>query len=304
MKILITGSNGLLGQKLVRYFEHLPEFHCIASSKGERRFPINGPNIHYQSLDILDTTEVHRIFKKDKPVAVINTAAMTQADHCEQNKELAYQVNVGAVKNMAEYCNYHGIHFIQLSTDFVFDGTSGPYDEEDIPNPVNYYGETKYLAEQTVLNMDCPATVIRTILVYGFTPNMSRSNFFLWVVKNLEKKNPLQIVTDQIRNPTLVEDLVMGCMKVLRKKKYGIYHIGGRNTLSPYQFACRISDFYGFDTSLITPVSADNFEEIARRPLLTGLKIKKAVNELNYQPHSFKKSMTIVSKQLSENQLQ
>jgi dTDP-4-dehydrorhamnose reductase len=304
MKILITGSNGLLGQKLVGHLENLPEFHCIASSKGERRFPINGPNIQYESLDILDSTEVNHIFKKHKPVAVINTAAMTQADHCERNKGLAYQINVGAVKNMAEYCNYHRIHFIQLSTDFVFDGTSGPYDEEDKPNPVNYYGETKFLAEQAVLNMDCPATVIRTILVYGFTPNMSRSNFFQWVVKNLEKKIPLRIVTDQIRNPTLVEDLVMGCMQVLKKKKYGIYHIGGKDTLSPYQFACRISDFYGFDTSLITPVGADNFEEIAQRPLVTGLKIEKAINELNYQPHSFEKSMAMVSQQLSGNQLQ
>lgn len=304
MKILITGANGLLGQKLVRHLENLPEFHCIATSQGERRFTINGPNMQYEPMDILHSTEVNHIFKKHKPEVVINAAAMTQADHCERNRELAYQVNVGAVKMMAEYCSYHEIHFIQLSTDFVFDGTSGPYEEEEIPNPVNYYGETKFLAEQILLNSDCPATVIRTILVYGFTPNMSRSNFFLWVVKNLEKEIPIRVVTDQIRNPTLVEDLVMGCLLVLKKKKFGIYHIGGRNTLSPYQFACKISDFYGFDKSLITPVGADTFIEIARRPLVTGLKIGKAVNELDYRPHSFEKSMALVSQQLRRNQLQ
>lgn len=304
MKILITGSNGLLGQKLVRHLENQPGFHCIATSKGERRFPINGSNIQYESMDILHFKEVKKVFKKHTPEAVINTAAMTQADHCQQNKESAYQVNVGAVKNLVEYCNYQRIHLIQLSTDFVFDGSSGPYDEEDIPNPVNYYGETKFLAEQTVLKTNCPATVIRTILVYGITSNMSRSNFFLWVVGNLGKGIPLRIVEDQFRNPTLVEDLAIGCMLVLEKRKYGIYHIGGRNLLSPYQFACRISDFYGFDTSLITPVSAENFKEIAQRPLVTGLKIEKAVKELNYQPHSFEESMNLVSKQLGGDQLQ
>jgi dTDP-4-dehydrorhamnose reductase len=304
MRILITGSNGLLGQKLVRHLEAHPEFHGIATSRGSRKFSIKTSNIHYESMDILQFSQVKSIFEKHHPDVVIHTAAMTQADQCEKNKELAFQVNVGAVKKLVEYCNQLQIHLIQLSTDFVFDGTSGPYDEEDMPNPINYYGTTKYLSEQIVLDAKCPSTVIRTILVYGSTENLSRSNFLLWVKTKLEKAEHIQVVNDQIRNPTLVEDLVIGCMLILINKKTGIYHIGGDETLNPFHFAKRISVFFNLDSTLITPVHADIFKEVARRPLITGLKIGKAVNELAYHPHTLLEGLNLVSQQLNRNQLQ
>lgn len=304
MKILITGSNGLLGQKLVRCLAARPEFFCIATSRGNRRFQIDTSNILYESMDILQHSTLKNILEKHNPEVVIHTAAMTQADQCEKNKELCYQVNVEAVKKLVEYCEKLQIHFIQLSTDFVFDGKAGPYDEEDTPNPVNFYGETKYHAEQITLNAKCSSTVIRTILVYGYTENLNRSNIFLWVKNKLEKEEPIQVVNDQVRNPTLVDDLVSGCMLASVNKKNGIYHIGGKDTISPYQFACKIAAFYGLNTSLIAPVHADIFKELARRPLVTGLNIGKAVKELTYHPHSLPEGISLVSKQLSKNQLQ
>ena len=304
MKILITGSNGLLGQKLVKYLAARPEFYCIATSRGKCRFQINTSNILHESMDILLYSSVKHILEKHNPEVVIHTAAMTQADQCEKNKELCYQVNVEAVKKLVEYCNKLQIHFIQLSTDFVFDGKAGPYDEMDTPYPLNFYGETKYLAEKITLNAKFSSTVIRTILVYGYTENMNRSNIFLWVKNKLENKEPIQVVNDQVRNPTLVEDLVSGCMLASVNKKNGIYHIGGKDTISPYQFACKISAFYGWESSLITPVNADIFKEVAKRPLITGLKIEKAVKELAYHPHSLLEGINLVSEQLNKNQLQ
>lgn len=304
MKILITGSNGLLGQKLVEHLGSVPEITCIATYRGKRRFQTNSPNIFYESMDILVFSRVRRILEKYQPEVIINTAAMTQADLCEKNKERCYRVNVEAVKKMVEYCSYQDIHFIQLSTDFVFDGKAGPYDEKDVPNPVNYYGESKYKAEQIVANAMCSGTVIRTILVYGVTPYMSRSNIFRWVKEKLEKGEPIQVVSDQVRNPTLVEDLVSGCVLATLKKKNGIYHIGGKETLTPYQFACQIAAFFGLDSSLITAVNARIFTEVAKRPLITGLKIEKAEKELAYHPHSILEGITLISEKLKTNQLQ
>jgi dTDP-4-dehydrorhamnose reductase len=304
MKILITGSNGLLGQKLVEYLESVPEITCIATSRGKRRFQTTASNVVYESMDILQFSHVKRIIEKHQPEVLINTAAMTQADLCEKNKELCYLVNVEAVKKIVEYCGSRDIHFIQLSTDFVFDGKAGPYNENNTPNPVNFYGESKYLAEQIVMNTFCSSTVIRTILVYGITPNMNRSNIVLWVKNKLEKGEQIQVVNDQVRNPTLVEDLVSGCILISIKKKNGIYHIGGKDTLTPYQFACETADFFGLDGSLITPVDARIFTEVAKRPLITGLIIEKAEKELGYQPHSIQAGLALVGQQLKNIQLQ
>ncbi len=304
MKLLITGANGLLGQKLVAYCEAEQAIQCIATSKGPARFEIRSKNIIYEPLDITRGKEIKVLIKKYNPDILINTAALTQVDQCEEEQDLCFEVNVKAVNYLVEHFNNTRGLFIQLSTDFVFNGKDGPYSEEAIPDPLSFYGRCKSKAERIALTNKFPSAVIRTILVYGVTPGMSRSNIILWVKKNLEKGNPIRVVNDQIRTPTLAEDLALGCILVARNKKTGIFNIGGKDTITPYQLALKVADFYGLDKSLITEVNAATFSQKAQRPLVTGLDIKKARKILGYEPHTLEEGIGIMNDQLEKYQLQ
>ena len=221
MKILITGSNGLLGQKLVKLLANKDGIVLLATSKGKNRIS-DQRGYEYKSLDITNQLEVEAIFDEFKPDTVINTAAMTNVDACESDKELCWDLNVNAVKHQIKAAEKHQSHYIHLSTDFVFDGEAGPYKETDQPNPLSYYGESKHEAEKLVKEANTKWSIARTIIVYGMVEDMSRSNIVLWAKEALEKGNPLTIVDDQFRSPTLAEDLAMGCWLIAEKQATGI----------------------------------------------------------------------------------
>jgi len=152
-KILITGSNGLLGQKLVKQLVNSDEFEFLATSSGTNRIE-KFKNIPYQSLDITNQEEINAVFESYKPDIVINTEAMTNVDTCEGDRENCWDLNVNAVKYLFEASKKVKAHFIHLSTDFIFDGENGPYKEDDTPNPLSYYGESKWAAEKILINSD------------------------------------------------------------------------------------------------------------------------------------------------------
>lgn len=297
MKILITGSNGLLGQKLVQLLLE-KGIEIIATSRGANRVTYLPQPFEYCSLDITDQSQVKQVIEKYKPDTVIHTAAMTNVDQCEGERESCTKLNVEAVRYLVAACEAEDVHFVHLSTDFIFDGEHGPYGEEDAPNPISYYGESKLDAEAIVRQAKCPWAIARTVLVYGITPGMSRSNIILWVKENLEKGKPLNIVDDQWRTPTLAEDLAMGCYLIAMKKATGVFNISGEEMLTPYDMAKQTADYFGLDFSLVTKVDASTFSQPAKRPPKTGFVLDKAKAELGYQPHTFAAGIKILDEQV------
>ncbi|PCJ24906.1 MAG: dTDP-4-dehydrorhamnose reductase [Flavobacteriales bacterium] len=300
MKILITGSNGLLGQKLVKLLLEKEGVELLATSKGKNRIS-NKEGYQYQSLDITIKEEIINVVNEFQPDTIINTAAMTNVDACESDRELCWDLNVNAVKHLIEASKRKNTHLIHLSTDFVFDGEDGPYKEEDKPNPLSYYGESKYEAEKLLHKSNIKWSIVRTIIVYGIGENMSRSNIVLWAKEALEKGNPLTIVDDQFRSPTLAEDLAMGCWLITKKQAEGIYHISGKDVMSIIDLVYRVADYYGLDKSIVTPIKSASLNQAAKRPPKTGFRLDKAMNELSYSPVSFEEGLTILSNQLDSN---
>lgn len=298
MKILITGSNGLLGQKLVKLLAGKEGITLLATSKGKNRIS-NKNGYEYQPLDITSKDEIASVFDYFTPTVVINTAAMTNVDACETNQQLCVDLNVNAVKYLIHSAEKYNTHLIHLSTDFVFDGEDGPYKETDSPNPLSFYGQSKYEAEKLIQNSNTKWSIIRTIIVYGIGEQMSRSNIVLWAKEALEKGNPLTIVNDQFRSPTLAEDLAMGCWLVAEKSAEGIYHISGKDTMSIIDLVYEVADFYGYDRSIVSPISTESLNQAAKRPPKTGFILDKAQNELDYSPCSFKEGLAIITEQLN-----
>jgi dTDP-4-dehydrorhamnose reductase len=296
MKILVTGSNGLLGQKLVELLEKDDAVQLIATAARPPALPITKGEFHL--LDITDAPNVDRIVDQVKPDVIINTAAMTQVDQCETQREACWKSNVSAVGNLVRASKRNNVHLIHVSTDFIFDGTQELLDETAIPSPVNYYGESKLAGEKVILESDISWAILRTVLVFGVTKDMSRSNIVLWVKKSLEQGKTIQVVNDQWRTPTLAEDLAMGCYLAAKKKAKGIFNISGKDYLSAYDIAIQTAEFFKLDKSLIKETDSNKFTQPARRPLRTGFIIDKARKELGYEPRSFEEGLGVIASQL------
>jgi dTDP-4-dehydrorhamnose reductase len=296
MRILVTGANGLLGQKLVNLLQKDKDVHLIATARGKSALTISKGEYH--KLDITDASEVDRIVAATKPEVIINTAAMTNVDQCETEREQCWKANVNSVKHIIQACSKNNVHLVHVSTDFIFDGSHGPLDENEKPAPVNYYGESKLAAEELIVKSNINWSILRTVLVFGITADMSRSNIVLWVKNNLEQGKSIQVVNDQWRTPTLAEDLASGCYLAAKQKAKGIYHISGKDFLSPYDIAIHTAEFFKLDKSLIKATDATMFKQTARRPLTTGFIIEKARKELGYEPHSFTEGIAILASQL------
>ena len=300
MKILLTGSNGLLGQKLVALIAPESGFDLVATSRGKNRLPADELDYHYQSLDVTDKSQVMELISKHRPDAIIHTAAMTNVDQCESDQEMCYTLNVETVSHMIEAARANGAFLLHLSTDFIFDGSFGPLDEEATPNPISVYGQSKLDAEKLLIDSDIDWAIARTVLVYGLAHDMSRSNIILWVKKSLENKTSIKVVNDQWRTPTLAEDLAMGCFLIVKKKAKGIFNLSGKDFLTPYEMAVKTAEFFDLDTSTMTKADSGSFSQPAKRPPKTGLKIDKARELLGYEPHSFEEGIALLAGQLQK----
>jgi dTDP-4-dehydrorhamnose reductase len=295
MKILVTGANGLLGQHLLQLLLAETDWQVIGTGKGPCRLPIvQGSRFVYQQLDITDGPAAFNFYLQVKPDLVIHAAALTQVDNCEQKPVACWNTNVTATRFLVEAAKKFRPFFIFVSTDFVFDGAAGPYSETDEPNPVNYYGSSKVAGEKEVLQSGLDAAVVRTCLVYGHTHDGSRSNIISWVKSNLEQGKHIKVVTDQWRTPTLVQDLAKGILLIAQKRATGIFHISGKEMLTPYDMAMATATYYGLDAALIEKVTADTFTQPAMRPPKTGFDIAKAQAQLGYQPHSFAEGLKMM----------
>lgn len=295
MKILITGANGMLGSSLIEQLIKT-NHQILATGKGTSRCNnlIFNEICSYATLDILNQNDIEDTFAKFQPDAIIHAAAMTQVDDCEQNKELCSRINTVASKQLMAAAQKCGASFYYISTDFVFSGEDGPYKETDKTGPVNYYGESKLDTEDALKATGINWCIIRTVLLYGKTDHINRSNFIYWVRDNLQAKKPIKVVNDQFRTPTYIPDLAGGIIKAVELKARGIYHISGNDTLTPYEMAIQVADHLNLDKQLITPVDASTFTQAGRRPQKTGFYINKATEDLGYQPTEFKKALKII----------
>lgn len=297
MKILITGSNGLLGQKLVKQLMSEKEHSFLATARGENRL-ISISGFDYQTMDITNKKQVFEVVESYMPDCIIHTAAMTNVDQCESEKEACLAMNVEAVKYLAEVCDKHNIHLVHVSTDFIFDGTHGPLREDEKPNPISFYGQSKLDAELIVQKMTAPWSIARTVLVIGIVDQMSRSNIVLWAKGALEKGQKINVVTDQFRTPTLAEDLADGCLRIADKKAIGVFNISGPDQMSIFELVNQVAEHFNLDKTLINPVNSTNFSQPAKRPPITGFVIEKARKELNYNPRSFKNALSVIESQI------
>ena len=289
MKILVTGSNGLVGSYVVRQL--LEEGHAIyASSRSADLSDFKTPNYHFTQLDFTDPYAVHAAFEVIQPDVVIHSGAMSKPDDCERNQAGAYEINMaGTVQLLLNAADYKSF-FIFLSTDFVFNGKAGMHKEDDVPDPLSYYGKTKLEAEEAVREYEYGWAIVRTVFVYG-KPLYGRDCFLTMIAKKLQKHEPFRIVNDQERTPTFVEDLAKGICAIVHKRATGIFHLSGKEVVTPYQMAIAVAGFMDIQTHRLQAVSTAELNELARRPLKSGLDISKARNELDYDPVSFKEGL-------------
>ena len=299
-KVVITGSNGLLGQSLVNLLlKNKNEYQVFGFSKGKNRS--GREDFTYVSIDLTDENELKKALLEIKPDAIVNTAAMTQVDDCEIYKNECDVLNVDVVKWLKEAAEIINCHVIHLSTDFIFDGKKGYYKETDEPNPLSYYGNSKVKSEKILLNSKIDYTIIRTILVYGKVYDMSRTNIVLWVKEMLENGKEITIVDDQFRMPTYVNDLALSCKLAIDKKATGIYHISSNTLMSVFEIAQKIADVFELDKNLIKPISSSTLNQKAQRPPKTGFDVSKATTELGMTFNTFEEDLRIFKDNLSLN---
>lgn len=306
MKYLITGSNGLLGQHLVKLLRKDPDAEVLATARGANRLK-DKDGYRYFSLDITDPAQVKAAVMDFRPEVIIHGAAMTQVDDCEIKKDQCWQVNVLATEYLVRAAQQVDSSFLLVSTDFIFNGEAGPYDEYAFPDPLSYYGMSKLSAEMLLRTSGLRWAIARTVLVYGVAEDMSRSNIILWVKKSLEQGKRIKVVEDQWRTPTLVQDLATGCRLISEKyltapgahPEDGIFNISGADMLTPYQMALAVAEFFGLDASLIEKADASTFTQTAKRPAKTGFRLDKARRLLGYRPHSFQEGITEVAGDLA-----
>lgn len=300
MRILLTGSNGFLGQK---FCEKLPGYSGIESILGISKSPNRNSYLNdatFHQLDLLESDQLIKTIQEYRPTHILHTAALTAVEKCEEKPQLAQQVNVDLAVLLAQIAKENNIHYTFLSTDFVFDGQNGPYKETDSVRAINHYGQTKIDAEKQIIATNPDAAILRTILVYGAIPDKNRSNLVLWAKKQLENGEAIKVVCDQWRMPTWVDDLADVCYLAMQKKASGIFHISGKEMMTVLEAVEKLADTWNLDKSLISPITAAEIGQATNRPRKTGFVLDKAEQILNYKPTSFVVSLQKIKEQLKK----
>lgn len=311
MNVFITGANGLLGQKLVEVFcggqyddSKNRILGCDLQPESYSSLPkLSQGFFEYESIDLLDKEKLETFISSFKPEVIINTAAYTDVDGCEIDKEKAWKVNVDGVRNLVNVCkeanhqNASHIKLVHLSTDYIFDGKKGPYSEDDLPNPLSYYGKTKLESEKTINENLDDFIIVRSNVLYGWGKNV-KSNFVLWAINKLKENQKINVVNDQYNNPTLADNLACAVVELISNKFSGVINIAGREYLSRYDFALKIAEKFGLNKENILPIQTSQLHQPAPRPLKGGLKIEFAQKILKTKLLDVNEGLDVVKKQL------
>ncbi|MBM4172957.1 MAG: dTDP-4-dehydrorhamnose reductase [Ignavibacteria bacterium] len=280
LRIALIGGNSKVGSAISRLLEKETDWQLHVYSSTLQQSVSD--RIFCKHIEYADIKKLKEEFIEIRPDFIINTAAMTNVDGCEIQRQEAWFSNVTFVEQLARLSLIVESHLIHFSTDYVFDGTKGPYTEQDQPNPICYYGKSKLAGENAVLKSHFNNTVIRTNVVYGLTTN-DQSDFVQWVIKCHEAKKTMNIVDDQLSNPTLTDDLALSVKRIIEKKRCGLYHIGGNTYCNRYEFTLEIAKIFHLDESLIAPIQTHSLNQKAKRPLRGGLINLKAHTDLGIQ---------------------
>ena len=276
MRILITGAFGQLGHSLQSVLSKKSNYELICTGrrikKGQEGIP----------LDIRNQVALKEIINTTDPDILINLASMTNVDACELNPKLAGEINVAGLQHI---CDSFKGKIIHLSTDYVFDGTSGPYKEDDPLNPISIYGKTKLASEHILLEKNIKNLVIRGNVLYDYSPHTSAS-FLNWVVSSLKNNQEIKVVEDQFNNPTWTRSMSDIIELSIENDLEGIIHWGDSVHISRFEFAKLIAKKFSLNESLIKPVLTSELNQPARRPLQSGLSTEKLVNMLDIIPPS------------------
>lgn len=302
-RILITGCHGLLGQKLVSLLSRETDYHMLITDVSSTTFlnPLNSKRCDYTQLDITAKSDVKSLIGNYRPEVIINAAAFTDVDECEVERERAWKINVDGVKHLIIGARRIDAKIVHISTDYVFDGKNGSYREDDRPNPVSYYGKTKLASENALRMSGIRYAIVRSMILYGIGKNVRRS-FPLWVIDELRNKRPIRVVDDQIGNPTLVDDLAYGILRIVDLNREGIYHIAGSESVSRYLFAMEIARVFGLNPKLVQPIKTVELNQPAPRPLHSNFVILKAETDLGMKPSSIEQGLLIMKRQMENEQ--
>mgnify|MGYP001095594797 FL=1 len=281
-KVLITGASGLLGGKLVnvlsKLYEVIPTHHTEALHPNSIR------------MNISDRDEVFNVLSQLHPDTVIHTAAETNVDKCETNKEWAWNVNAAGTRNIAEACSKIGAKLVYISTDYVFDGQKGLYSEEDEANPINYYGVTKLKGEEFVKQFCEDFIITRTSVLYGW--HHKKLNFATWVIDSLRSRRRISVAEDHYNSPTLADDLAEMIRRLARSNASEVYHTAGGQRVSRYNLALKIAEIFDLDRSFLEPVKMSNLKAwVAKRPRDSSLSLEKIRKEVGIEPLSLDEAL-------------
>ena len=289
-KVFITGGTGLLGHSLIASAPMGIDVACTFFPEGQEDAIAGDCEKYY--IDIKDEKTVVRVVEGVRPDCIIHTASLANVDYVEKNKEEAKTVNLGGTSNIIKACKLVGAKLLYISSNAVFDGTNPPYAEEDAVNPINYYGELKAEEEQLVKKSGLDYAIIRAILMYGWNLPTERKNPVTWLIDALKAGNDISMVDDIFCNPLLVNDCTDVIWKVVTLNKKGTYHVGGRDEMSRYEFACMTAKVFGFSENRIKPVKNSFFTGIAPRPRNTTYKTDKIQKELNVYPMGVREGLS------------
>jgi len=296
--VLITGCHGRLGSLLVEKVSGKFRVTGIGQDKSSL---VPSVDYIYVCFDLLSKKQKYKeMFQEIRPDYVINAAGMTDVDQCETNRELCWRLNVEVVENLLYACSKTETKIIQISTDYVFDGKNGPYREEDRTNPINYYGKSKLAAENAILAGNVDYAVVRTSTLYGAPSIKEKGNILTYIVQQLQNGNQIKLAVDEIRNPTLYDNLAESIWKLIRLERSGVFNIAGKSMVNRYEFAQEIARCFQLDNSLIIPLLNSSDSNRALRPKSCGLIVEKAMQELCIDLYEPAKGLDIIHSKLTK----
>jgi len=270
LRVLITGASSLPGYRAALAL--LSRGHQVVGTYLTHEVPIQHEAFTAVRLDVRDRIGLERLFKKHRPEAVIHMAAYGDVDGCERDRALAWDVNVLGTINVVRAAERYADYLLYLSTDYVFDGLRGMYEEHEPPCPINYYGLTKMCGEVAVLTADIGRSIVRASSIYGLGPG--RKNFAKFLVENLSAGKPVRALVDQYTTPTQASLLAEALVEILERRPTGIFHVVGER-MSRHEFALRIAEFLGLNKELVKKAEMEEFSWLAPRPRDASLRCER-----------------------------
>lgn len=305
--VLITGCHGFVGQHVVRLF--VEESKCDLVLTGREPNSLfadisKEPRIRgYYPMDVTQRASVKEVILATKPDVIVNCAGFVKVDDAETQRETAWHTNVSAVEYLAEMARKLDARIVHISSDLVFDGSRAPNTETDAPRPINYYGRTKLASENVLRTAGIDHTIFRTCVVYG-AAERAKANYALAVFTSLENGQPVFAATDLLSAPTLVDDLALAIVRATERKRLGLYHVGGPEMITRFEFANRIAEVFGLDAAMILPTTVAELRASGKwradRPTKTGLVSLKAQTDLGLRISNVDDGLRVMERGMEE----